>query len=286
MRRLIAGLACVAVAALTAPAAATAAHARSNTVGPNPVNALRKQFAANGGVKYRSSTKLKNQLVATTTGSFRFGRSGVVASTLTTRIRVDPADLSENPLLAALPERTIKIGDTTYINSGVLRSELPPGRPWVEVNKGPATGLLGVFGQLINPTEPATLKTLLAAGRSKRPGGVVDGSKTTVYSGTVTIARLYKVSPWLRGALLVKPDAKLARTKLDWRLYVGADGLPRRVVSSWSPAALGAGKAKLSTDSRFTSWGTKVSIKPPADDEIIQIGETEAELTSPILTSK
>ncbi len=286
MRRLIAGLACVAAAALLAPAAATAAHAQPNTAGPNPLKALRKQFAANGGVKYRSSTKLKNQPVATATGAFRFGRSGVAASTLTTRLRVRPADLGDDALLAALPEHTIKIGNATYINSGLLLGKLPAGRSWVEVNKGPATGLLGAFGQLINPTEPATLKTLLSGSRSRRPGGVVDGSKTTVYSGTVTIAKLYKVSPWLQGVLLAKPNAKLARTKIDWRLYVGADGLTRRVVSSWSPAAFGGVKGKFTTDSRFTSWGRKVSIKPPADDEIVQIGETEAELKPPNFTSE
>lgn len=284
MRRLIAGLSCVVAAALLTPAAATAAHARSDAAPPNPLTALRKQFT--NGVKYRSSTTLKNRLIASTAGSFKFGRSGVAASDLTTRIRVDPADLGENPLLAALPERTIKIGKTAYINGGVLRGSLPAGRPWVEVPNGPATGLLGVFGQLVNPIEAGTLKTLLKQSRSRRPGGVVDGTRTVVYSGTTTIARLYRTSPWLRGALLGKPDAKLARTKVDWRLYVGSDGLARRVVSSWSLSALGAGRLKFTTDSRFTSWGVKVGIKPPPDDQIIQIGDTEAELTPPLFRNQ
>lgn len=280
----MAGITFLAAATLVAPAVATAAYAQ--TAAPNPLTALRKQFAAGHGVQYKSRTTLKKQLIATTTGSFQFGRSGVTASDLTTRIRVNPADLGENALLAALPERTIKIGSTAYINSGVLRTHLPAGRPWVEVPNGPATGLLGAFGQLVNPTEPATLKTLLTQSRSKRPGGVVGGSRTVVYRGTVTIAKLYRTSPWLKGVLLTKPNAKLAKTKVDYRLYVGADGLTRRVVSSWSLAALGVGKEKFTTDSRFTSWGRKVSIKPPADDQIIQIGETEADLNSPLIPSK
>jgi hypothetical protein len=42
MRRLIAGLSCVVAAALLTPAAATAAHARSDAAPPNPLTALRK----------------------------------------------------------------------------------------------------------------------------------------------------------------------------------------------------------------------------------------------------
>lgn len=297
MRRLTAGLACVAAAALIAPATATAAHARSKPTPPNPLTALQKQLAAGAGVTYRSSTYLKNTLAATATATFRFNRSGLAASDLTTRLQAPPAALGKDATLALRPERTIRIGDTTYVNSALLRKRFPTdhplveaegrpdatllreplttNRPWIETRNGPATGLLGSFGQLINPTEPATLRTLLAQRPATRSGGKVNGVKTTAYRGTVTVGRLYQVSPWLREALLVKPSPQLARTKIDWELYVGADGLPRRLVSAWSPQALGLGKQRLFVDSRYTSWGANVRVTPPADDKVVQVGRIQ-----------
>jgi len=273
MRRITPKLAALAVAALFAPVAvASPAHAKPT---PDPLTALRKQFAAGGGVAYTSRTTLRNKRIATTTGAFRFGRSGLAASRLSTGLRVDVPSLRENPLLEALPEEAVKIGRTAYIHNVELVLRHRERRPWAQVKDGPATGLYGVLGQLVNPTEPATLKTLLAQSRSKRPGGVVGGTRTTLYQGKVTIGRLYRVSPWLRDALLTKPTPRLAKTTIDWKLYVGADGLPRRVVSSWSPAAFGVTTGRFTADSTFTRWGRKISIKPPADHEIIQMPGSE-----------
>jgi hypothetical protein len=302
MRRLTAGLACVAAAALIAPATASTAHATSKPAQPNPITALGGRLAAGTGVTYRSTTRVNDTAVATTTAAFRLNRSGVAAGDLTTRLSVKPAALGENAALAVRPERTITIGDRTYLNSASFRKQLasshpsivpengpkvallddplPADRPWIETRNGPVTGTLGLFGQLINPTEPATLRTLLAQRPAKRQE---KRTKTTIYRGAVTIGELHRVSPWLRDTLLVKPDARLARTKVDWELHVGPDGLPRRILSAWQPSALGLGKQRFVVDSRF-AWGANVRVTPPDADRVLQLGTGEIEVKSPLVS--
>lgn len=303
MRRLTAGLACAAVAAAIAPATATAAHARSKPAPPNPVTAVANRLAAGTGVTYRSNTTVGGTVVATATASFRLNRTGLAAGDHTIRLQVSPAGLGKDALR---PERTITIGDATYLNSASLRKHLsaahpslvvaggpdaalldkpalPADRPWIETRNGPVTGTLGLLGQLVNPTEPATLRTLLARHTVKREGVALDGAKTTVYRGKVTIGALHRVSPWLRDTLLVKPGARLAGTTVEWELYVGKDGLPLRIRSAWQPAALGLGKQWLVADSRLT-WGANVRITPPADDRVVQVDADQIEITSPLVS--
>jgi len=302
MRRLTAGFACVAAAALLAPATASAAHAEPKPARPNPVTALNGRLAAGAGVTYRSTTTVNNATVATTTAAFRFNRSGLAAGDVTTRLQVKPAALGKDAALAVQPERTITIGDTTYLNSvsfrkhlaeshpsivpentpdvALLDDPLPASRPWIQTRNGPVTGTLGLLGQLVNPAEPATLRTLLAQRPAKRQD---KRTKTTVYRGAVTIGQLHRVSPWLRDTLLVKPDARLARTKVDWELHVGPDGLPRRVLSAWSPSALGLGKQRFVVDSRFT-WGANVRVTPPDADRVLQLDAAEIEVKSPLVS--
>jgi hypothetical protein len=322
MRRLTAGLACAAAAALITPTAAaayadadrpetkqaapqaTAKNAKkSKNTTPDPVAAVGKRLAAGAGVTYRSATTVQGTVVATTSATFRLDRSGLAASDVTSRLTVKPAALGEDAGLAVKPERTIKIGDVTYLNSPLLRKNLPTDRPlveengpeaalltdpltsgraWIETRNGPVAGALGVFGQLVNPAEPGTLKALLATTKSTRSGVVLDGAKTTVYRGTVTIGRLHKVSPWLRATLPLKSAPKAANTAIDWALYVGKDGLPRRIVTSWSPAALGLGSQKFTVDSRFTSWAANVRVKPPADDQIVRVDPRHLTTASPL----
>lgn len=178
MRAIAPKLATPAAAALFAPVAvASPAHAKP---APDPLTALRKQFAAGGGVTYTSRTTLRNKRIATT-GAFRFGRSGLAASRLSTGLRVALPSLRENPLLEAPPEKTVKIGRTAYIHN--------------------------------------------------------------------------------MDALWAEPTPRPARTTIDRKPYVGADGLSRRTVSSWSPAAFGVTKGSFTAGSGFTRWDRKISIK-------------------------
>jgi hypothetical protein len=319
MRRLTAGLACAAVAAVIAPTAPAAHAAADRPVSkqaapqgtaakdtqrkPDPIAAVGKRLAAGAGVTVRSTTAVQGTRVATSTAAFRLDRSGLAASDVTSRLTVKAAGLGEDAALAVKPERTITIGETTYLNSPLFRKHLPTDRPlveensadpalltgpltsgraWIETRNGPVAGALGVFGQLVNPAEPGTLKTLLATTKSARSGVVVDGVKTTVYRGTVTIGKLHKVSPWLRATLPLQAAPKAANTAIDWALYVGKDGLPRRLVTSWSPAAVGLGSQKLTVDSRFTSWAAKVRVTPPADDQIVQVDPRHLTTASPL----
>ncbi|MER6825944.1 hypothetical protein ABT352_08140 [Streptosporangium sp. NPDC000563] len=277
MKRYIAGLACAATAMLGVPALASTAHAQA----ADPVSALKKQFKSGLGVTYVDTTKVRasygSAVTAQRKGVFQFGASGINASDQTTKLRFKASDIAaiseelseeDAKVLAGLtsPERVIRVKNTSYISGGIFGQFLPDDKTWLKTPSG-ILGNNGRLSQLVNPAEPATLKALLARATVKRP---------TAYSGKITFGELYKVSPWFRAGIFIPPTAKQSKTVVQWKLVLGSDLLARKLTTSYSAGALGApGGTTLSVETRYTGWGSKVTVKAPPADQVAQPGDLD-----------
>ncbi|MER5647072.1 hypothetical protein [Streptosporangium sp. NPDC002524] len=277
MKRYIAGLACAATAVLGVPALASTAHAQA----ADPISALKKQFKNGRGVTYVDTTKGRasygSAVVAQRKGVLQFGASGIGASDQTTKLRIKASDIAaiseqaseeEAKLLAGLakPERVIRVKNTSYISGGIFGQFLPEDKTWMKLPVG-NLGNTGRLSQLVNPAEPATLKALLARATVKRP---------TAYSGKITFGELYKVSPWFRAGIFVPPTAKQSKTVVQWKLVLGSDLLARSLTTSYPASALSTAPGMtISVETRYTGWGSKVTVKAPPADQVAKPEDLE-----------
>ncbi|NRQ34143.1 hypothetical protein HII36_20135 [Nonomuraea sp. NN258] len=152
---------------------------------------------------------------------------------------------------------------------------LPEGKRWV-LEEGKE--FVPTANGPIRVTEPAVLRAVLAKAKVKRPAGVYDGTRTTLYEGTITFGELYAASPRNNGG---KPTAKDAKREVSWRIWVGSDQLTRRVWSSYRSRSLPSGVSELLEthvmDTLFTGWGAKTDITPPPDDQVIRAEDLDGE---------
>ncbi|MEU4829593.1 hypothetical protein [Streptosporangium sp. NPDC023615] len=254
MKRVIAGISMAAAVTVVAAAPAQAAPA-------DPVKALRSQFVAGKGMKFTDFSTMtsdgRKSPYLRRTGSFQFGKTGIVASDISsTGIEADGGAGSTGMFA---PARTIRIGTTSYSSGGSDREKMPKGKSWHKDPDGMTGGVGGWFGQLVNVAEPATVATLLKGAR--RAG--------SSYSGKVTFGRLAKVSPWFRASLPLRSSDK---TVVTFKLTVNRGGLPQRLTTSHPMTGIfdseGWEGRTITVDTRFTGWGTKVSIKAPPASKV------------------
>ncbi|MFI7055995.1 hypothetical protein ACIBLB_28420 [Streptosporangium canum] len=273
MKRYIAGLACAATAVLGAPALASTAHAQA----ADPITALKSQFSSGRGVNFVDTTKVKgtqgNMVLAKRTGAFQFGPSGISASDQTAQLRFKESDFEgitegeEDEEISkffaglAKPERVVRVKNTTYVSGGVMGEFMPADKTWVRFPDG-LLGFTGTMSQFVNVAEPATLKALLAHA-TKRAG---------TYSGKITFGELNKVSPWFR-ASKGTPAAKTAKTVVSWKLFLGSDRLAKRLVTTYSMG--GSDESAVTIDTRYTGWGSKVTVKAPPADQVADLKDLE-----------
>lgn len=230
----------------------------------DPAQALREQYVPDRGVTFVERTVStesgKRETVARHKGTFQFGRSGIVASDITGRmVFKNPEDEVPIVRITAVPERTIRIGTTCYISGGALMMLLPEDKTWLKSTVG---GIAGLNGQPVNVLEPATLKAVLA---SAEPGP--SGS----YRGTISFARLKKLSPWFRSMLGGYLNKGAGAKQVTWHLYTDGKGLPARMVSSYPAGAVDQSAKKeavITVDTRYSGWGTTASIQAPPEDEV------------------
>jgi len=238
MKRFFVGFAGVAVVALMAPG--LGAPAAAATAAPKPADAIKRQFVPKRGVKFTQVTRLDDGTVARGNGVLQFDRSGVIASDITTTFpttaKKDP--FTRTPVFFS-PVRTIWVRGTAYSSGDRYDGMLDPGQKWVRVPKGSPIGFGGLEVYVSFP-DPAMLRTLLAESRSRR----------SPYRITTTFGRLHTMSPWFRtwGG---RPKAALAKTKVNVTVHTGADGLPRRVVTSYKILKTHT----VSTEVRYTGGG-------------------------------
>ncbi|GGS81711.1 hypothetical protein GCM10010156_45540 [Planobispora rosea] len=268
MKRFAAVLACAAAAAaLTGPLSVPAAHAQA----PDPLKALKGQLVTGRGVTFTDVTKViqggESQIFARRKGSLQFGRSGISAIDMTGRLNVSDDVKELLPELAKLgrPERILWVKNVSYLSGGLFGESMPEGKKWLRT-PGLAFGVVGMSGQSVNAAEPATLKALLTRATTKRP---------TSYAGKITFGELYKVSPWFRASLGEKPTAKEAKTVITWKLALGSGRLPARLTATHSGDATGMKGSTITMDTRYTGWGSEVTVKAPPADEIARPEELE-----------
>ncbi|MFG1947370.1 hypothetical protein [Nonomuraea sp. NPDC048826] len=246
-------------AVLLAPLPAQAGAATAESGVKNPVAALKAQLKTGRGVRFTDASafvgSINNDPLVRRTGVVRFGKKGIVAS--------DVRGTFASPLFdghTTKPERTIIIGKDAWRSGGVLAESLPKGKTWYKTFSLFNTGTVSSwFGQLVSPLEPATLAELVK--RGKRSG--------STYRGTIGLERLYNISPWFGQTLgmIRATDATITYT-----LTVDRKGLPSRLKTTWLAkdlANLPTWEEKtIETETRYTGWGTKVSIKPPPRSQV------------------
>ncbi|GLX04109.1 hypothetical protein Misp03_10360 [Microbispora sp. NBRC 16548] len=282
-------LACAATAALVAPAVAAPAQAQTSTQAQapaaDPVAALRKQFVSGHGVRFVSTGTMSlagiTAVKFTSNGGLAFGRSGVVASDSTQKMKYSDLLKEENEDLkdAEKPLHAIVIGSTGYLSGGVYASLLPEGKTWLRL-PGQRPGSSSSLGEFVNPADWRSLKTVLATTKAKGPGGSVNGAKTTLYRGTITLSQLMKVSPGIKdsfGGLGSNP----AKTVVSWKLWIGSDQLVRRASATADLTMKVEDDSltfTLSDVTTFAGWGGKVTVKAPPKSKVANLTDLDGDV--------
>jgi hypothetical protein len=219
----------------------------------DPLAALRAQLAPGKGVTLKQRTVGKSVSTLARSGRVQFDRRGIAASDLTAKLNVSGGDDDEQDgdgQAAALtkPERTLRVGRTSYIKGGPLGAALPDGKTWFRQSPGWTCGMTAMFGDFVNAAEPSTLKALLS--RSARKG--------TTYTGSMSVKDLRRVSAWTRDTVWweLAPGVKV-----HWTLVVSPSGLPRTLTTKLAGAKVGM--SSTGTKTTYSGWGARVSVKAP-----------------------
>ncbi|WP_155341607.1 hypothetical protein [Acrocarpospora corrugata] len=227
------------------PADAPADAAASPTV--SPMAALETQLVAKRGVKVSEiqETHVDGELFnsGNRDGIVEFSGTGVAGYEYTMK-----TELMDTPI------RTLAIGSYSYQSGGAIADALPDGKTWLQSKSEPEKRTPFFSPMLI--LEPATLKAVLAT-TAKQSGGL--------YEGTITLGALHAVSPSFQTEDLT--DTREAALVMSWRMSLGQDGLPTRLLTSYSDPEYTLGPLEKKSDIRFSSWGTPSEIAPPPKND-------------------
>ncbi|GAA3446375.1 hypothetical protein Pve01_41130 [Planomonospora venezuelensis] len=241
------------------------------------MSGLKRQFVAGHGVKVKETTTTRRTSPQEgpylsrfhTKGTYQFGSSGVIASDLTQWF--DGRDLPPEMREMAEPTRTITLRKASYMSEGFFY-DLPEGKRWLRSSGSFGPGML--VTQMINVLEPATLKGLLATATSTRRGVKLDGASTTMHKGTLTVARLYAVSPSFRVMYGGKPRGASAQLNIDWKLWQDAKQRTRKLVSTYTESDTSlhtSGRTAVTSTVTFSGWGAKTAITAPPAASVLDI---------------
>ncbi|AQZ64014.1 unnamed protein product [[Actinomadura] parvosata subsp. kistnae] len=209
------------------------------------MRALKSTMAPGHGVRFTETSTWSDGLdtlqAYTNRGTLQFGKKGLAAYDIRSTSYRDAKD------------RAISIGKSTYYSGEYVADYLPKGKTWFRLDGGGAMPYL--YGQVLNPAEPATLSALLAKGTRA-------GNKVT---GRITFKSLAQVSPWFSGSDL---KAWAADTEVSYTLTLTSAGLVGTLSSSFRAKGAKDEYATfegdiISVETRYTGWGGKVSIKAP-----------------------
>ncbi|GAA1759906.1 hypothetical protein AB0K40_41735 [Nonomuraea bangladeshensis] len=245
MKRFLAGLtaACAATLVIAAPAAQAAPI--------DPVKALRKQYVPGHGVRFTetASTKVNGKTMANekSSGRLAFGKSGVVAVDVSTKNRRSTS---------FSPDRLISVGGHTYVQGGIYGKDLPEGKKWVRYSDSPAGATMN---QPVDVFEPKVLRLLLTKAKSNKGG---------TYKGEIS----YKDIAKAYGSKLTGPVSKI---KVSYALGVNGKGLVTLLRTSWTLDFGVLGKTVGVTETRYTGWGSRVSVKAPAESAWVDVKDLE-----------
>ncbi|GAA4525752.1 MULTISPECIES: hypothetical protein [Nonomuraea] len=122
------------------------------------------------------------------------------------------------------------------------------------------------IGCLVDVLRPGVAEALLAASVSTAP----DGAGTVRHSGVITGDRLHQAAGkrLLSLPMSVVPAALSGDAEHSWSMWIGADGLPRRVQASGPMSSVVPEPVSglfMTVDIRFHDWGGSRTISAPAD---------------------
>ncbi|GAB3161349.1 hypothetical protein [Microbispora hainanensis] len=250
-----------------------------------------------GEVQLGSRSRLINHTANTfkydykRTGSIQLGRTGVVASDLSRRLRFerddsaalvkkDAADgdpVARSLLIQTRPHRSVSVNGRLYTTGPLYAPALPKGKTWALRGAIPNGGAF--TDQVVNIFEPRTLKKLLSDTYSIKRSGFKDitgriHENMMLYRGKITFADLYAVSPTFRTLLGQKPDATLAPALVWWWLWTDKNGTPMMVDSSWDTwvkGGTGRPYAGGSARTEYLAWRPRVTIKAPRSSLVAKV---------------
>ncbi|PZG41314.1 hypothetical protein C1I98_21450 [Spongiactinospora gelatinilytica] len=224
-----------------------------------PVAALRRQFAERRGVRVAEVTTsaVNGEPVARvrTDTTVDFEKSGPVATRVSITANTSGASVRMEPE-TAWP----LITDDAYY-PGYTGN---PGNPGYPAYPGPGAPRFAAATPTsagpVHLLEPDTLRAvLLSAYTGRQPSEVLDGTPTTVMSGTISMGELGRISPGFRSThARYDPD-----TAVSWRLWLGQDELPRRLTTTWTRLDNSRSRTTTINDSRFTEWGRRAERPTP-----------------------
>ncbi|MEV0312327.1 hypothetical protein [Nonomuraea fuscirosea] len=252
---------------MTLTVAGLALHGGAPAVGAakagDPVAAIQRQLVKGHGVRITEYSTFNSDPTSgwerykPTKGVLAFGDGKVVAT-----------DLWHHQLGKA-GERVICIGERLWVYNP--EAKLPKGKKWVAIKDACVKPLETGYLRL---DTPAVLAAVLATTTSTNASDTYDGSPTTLHQGSISFRQLWNVRPALRGGSLHDEHADW---EIDWRLWIGKDGLVRRAWSKWRQPegeamkgiTGGRGWYGFVEDVRYSDWGMKLTIKPPSAAQTI-----------------
>lgn len=233
------------------------APAAARTAAPDPVRALKKQLKAERGVKLTEVSK-----PGTSTSRIR-AKSGVQLSPSGPVAAYSVMEPVGEP---GEPVETLTFRRSAYLGGEAVAQLLPEGKSWVgaEAAKGVTTDPTSLASrQPINVFDPAVLKATLKGERARPVSGGY------LYQGVVTYQELYEAS---RSFYADKVRGERSKRKISYRLWIGREGLIQRLRTQED---LGWGEEKYlaTADTRYSDWGHRLVISPPAEDEVLPYEE-------------
>lgn len=157
-----------------------------------------------------------------------------------------------------------------YMHLGFLSSEIPGGKQWIKLDFSKLGTKDGVdFGKLFSGSqlEPSDLLTMLeseGATVHKVGAATVEGVSTTRYHVTVDLAKALQ-SKGLESPMLKAAVGQMKTASDD--VWVGKDGLVRRIRMAYSLPAMASGSHMAMTMDLY-DYGAHIKIAAPPSDEV------------------
>jgi hypothetical protein len=162
-----------------------------------------------------------------------------------------------------------------YLNMPFLSSRLPTGQSWVRLDLEKAGKSLGVdLDQLMGQAgqNPSDVLDLLRASGSVQEVGTetVNGDSTTHYTATIDLAKAAGVVGDRAQQLVQSLIAQGAPSSIPVDVWVGDDGLVRKLTMDESLSAQGQ-PAEVTLDLELSDYGTEVNVTAPPADETLDL---------------
>ncbi|MEV5890242.1 hypothetical protein [Nonomuraea fuscirosea] len=209
-----------------------------------------------------------------TTGVMRLGAD---ASDLTTTFhRTNIPDELKGLVpddLSSMTTRAISIDGSGTYEHRADQKDVPAGKTWLH-HSGSGCGMAErAVGSLDLRAilSPKVLLKLTAPASS--PGEVIDGVATVVHAGSAAQSEFQRQAPGDDPVTLAVLRERFRSMEVSWRLWVGPDGLPRRLRLEEARPATEEGMPKTSvTEIDFTGWGSDVTVVPPPGEQVHETG--------------